>query len=118
MDANLSVGALLNVILSNSASSIHALRMLRTHELPQQQLQEVARATTLASLLYASPALWGFTTIRDRERLERLVERLLRGRYLSEDAPSLRKWSSLAEKRLFRAIVTNRSHVLHHALPN
>jgi len=36
--ANLSVGAHLNVILSNSASSIHALHMLRTHGLPQQQL--------------------------------------------------------------------------------
>src|SRR6218665_855760 len=56
--ANLSVGAHLNVILSNSASSIHALLMLRTHGLSQQQLQEVARATTLASFLYASPAWW------------------------------------------------------------
>src|SRR6218665_249732 len=33
---NLSVGANLNVILSNSASSIHALRILRTQGLSQQ----------------------------------------------------------------------------------
>ena len=81
---DLSVGAHLNVILSNSASSIHALRMLRTHGLLQQQIQEVARTTIIASLLYASPAWWGFTIIRDKERLKRLMKRLRRAGYLSE----------------------------------
>src|SRR6218665_462880 len=61
-------GAHLNGILSNSASSIHALRILRTHGLSQQQLREVARPTILASLLYAPLARCSFTTIRDRKR--------------------------------------------------
>src|SRR6218665_994243 len=93
--------------------------MLHTHRLPQQQLQEVARATTLASLLYTSPA-WsstGFTTIRDRERLECLVGRLQRGGISQWTPPSFVQMVESAEKRLFRAIVTNPSHLLHHALP-
>src|SRR6218665_3083686 len=99
--ANLSVGAHLNVILSNSASSIHALRMLHTHGLSQQQFQEVARVTTLASLLFASPAWWGITTIRDRDRLERLVGRLRRGGISQRMPPLLRKWSSLLKSGCF-----------------
>src|SRR6218665_3989278 len=45
-------------ILSSSASSIHALRMLRSHGLGSPQLHVIARSTTLASMLYASPAWW------------------------------------------------------------
>jgi len=62
------------------------------------------------------PVCWGFTTIRDRVRLERLVRRLRRAGYLSENAPSFAKMVESAEKRLFRAIVTNPGHVLHHSL--
>ena len=43
-------------LLSSRASSIHALRMLRSHGLGPTQVHEVARMTTLASMLYASPA--------------------------------------------------------------
>src|SRR6218665_3416817 len=49
-------------LLSSCASSIHALRMLRSHGLGPTQVHEVARMTTLAYMLYASPAWWGFTT--------------------------------------------------------
>ena len=39
------------------------------------------------------------------------------GRYLSVDASSFVQMVESAEKRLFRAIVTNPSHLLQHALP-
>jgi len=53
VSSNLSMGTHLNMLISNCASSIHALRKLRTHDLPPAQLQEVARMTTISSLLYA-----------------------------------------------------------------
>ena len=37
------------------------------------QLQLVAKMTTIASLLYASPAWWGYICAADRSKLERLV---------------------------------------------
>ena len=43
-------------LIASGASSIYALRMLRSHGLQPKQLQLVARMTTIASLLYASPA--------------------------------------------------------------
>src|SRR6218665_184102 len=79
ISSNLTMGCHLDEILSSSASSIHALRMLRSHGLGSPQLFEVARSTTLASMLYASSAWWGFTTAQDRDRLERLMGRLRRG---------------------------------------
>src|SRR6218665_890806 len=78
ISSNLIMGCHLDEILS-SASSIHALRMLRSHGLGSPQLFKVARSTTLASKLYAFPAWWGFTTAQDRDRLERLMGRLRRG---------------------------------------
>src|SRR6218665_3262968 len=61
----------LDHLLSSCASSIYALRMLRVHGLQDKQIHVVASMTTLASMLYASPAWWGFTTAQDRDRIER-----------------------------------------------
>ena len=44
--------------ISSCASSQFALRTLRSHSLRPQELQLVARLTTVASLLFASPAWW------------------------------------------------------------
>ena len=53
-------------VLSACSSSIFALRLLRNHGLRSDQLNLVARATTIASILYATPAWWGFQRIAYR----------------------------------------------------
>ena len=73
--------------------------------------------TTVASLLYASPAWWGFTSAQDRDRLERMVGRLRRCGYLPESVPSFAEMASKAEKSLFRSITSNPGHVLSRFLP-
>src|SRR6218665_2425925 len=75
-------------LLASCASSMYALRVLRCHGLPPPQLQEVARATTIASLMYASPSWWGFSSAKDRSRMERLINKLKRSGFLPESAPS------------------------------
>ena len=107
-------GSHLDELLSNCASFIHTLRMLRTHGLQPPQLQEIARMTTVASLLYASPAQWGFTSAQDRDRL---VGRLRRCGYLPESAPKFAEMASKADKSLFRSITSNPGHVLSRFLP-
>ena len=75
----------LDHLLTTCASSVHALTMLRTHGLPQKPLNIVHFATTMASLRYASPAWWGYTSANDRARIYRLINILRRGGYLPTD---------------------------------
>src|SRR6218665_518809 len=78
-------------VLNTCSSSMFALRLLRTHSLQPQELHLVARATILASILYATPEWWGFAGEGDRLHLERLMRR--RG-YLPSDFPNI---ASMAE---------------------
>src|SRR6218665_4127108 len=73
---DLSMTAHLDQVLSSCASSIYTLRVLRSHGLCSQLLHRVAKTTTVASLMYASPAWWGFSSARDRARIEQLINKL------------------------------------------
>jgi len=53
-------------VLESCSKSPYVLSILLSHGLPETALHEVARATTLAHLLYASPAWWGFDIVSDR----------------------------------------------------
>src|SRR6218665_291173 len=89
ISSRLTMGEHLDQIISFCASSIFALRTLRAHAhgLRPPQLHHVAQASVVASLLYASLAWWGFASVEDRSRLERLLRRLRRG-YLPDDFPT------------------------------
>ena len=64
----------LDEVLATCASSVYmymyALRVIRFHGLQPLGIYEVARTTTVASLMNASPAWWGFTLARDNTRIE------------------------------------------------
>ena len=49
-------------VLTSCSSSMYALRVLRSHGLTPSGLHEVTRMTTIAHLMYASPAWWGYTS--------------------------------------------------------
>src|SRR6218665_941678 len=59
ISSRLTMGDHLDQLLSFCAFSIFALRTLKSHGLRPPLLHQVARATAVASLLYASPAWWG-----------------------------------------------------------
>ena len=81
-----------------------------------QELHLVARATTLASILYAAPVWWGFADEGYRRRLERLVARMRRSGYLPPDFPNLATLVEDADTKLFNSIRHNSIHVLGHYL--
>src|SRR6218665_685283 len=66
MYSDLGMSAHMDQVLASCASSMYALRVLRCHGLLPPQLHKVARATTIASLMYASPSWWGFSSAKDR----------------------------------------------------
>jgi len=88
ISSRLTMGGHLDQLLSSCASSIFALRTLKSHDLRPPLLHQVTRATTVASLLYASPAWWGLATAEEKSRMERLFGRLRRGGYLLADFPT------------------------------
>src|SRR6218665_69458 len=95
INSKLSMSDHLDHLLASCALSIHALRMVRAHGLRVQLMHVVATMTTLASLMYASPSWWGYTSTHDRDRIDRLISRLKRGGYLPLGHPS---FVELAEK--------------------
>jgi len=89
LNSKLSMTDHITAILSTCSSSTYAMRLLRSHGHQPRELHLVARATTVASMLYATPAWWGFDGESERQRLERLVARMRRSGYLPSDFPDL-----------------------------
>jgi len=117
ISSELSMTPHLTEVVSSCASSMYALRVLRSHGLPPSAIQQVARMTTVATLMYASPAWWGYTQASDRARMEQLVNKLKRCGFLPTTAPTVQQMAAKADDSLFRAVITNESHVLRSFLP-
>ena len=62
--------------LASCSSTLYALRVLRSDGLPSHSLHEVAKMTTIAHLMYASPAWWGYANSGDRAKIEQLISRM------------------------------------------
>jgi len=68
----------IDTALATCASSIYVLRILHPYGLPTQSLHDVAKMTTVFSLMYASPAWWGFTSAGDRKKIRALLTTMKR----------------------------------------
>ena len=75
--------------------------------------------TTIAHLMYASPAWWGYTSAGERDRIEQLMKRLRRGQYLPPQSPSAAEMAAEADERLFTcsSVRNDEHHVLHRLFP-
>ena len=56
-------------LLRSCTKLLYALRVLRSHGLPQQSLKDVFRATVESKIQYAAPAWSGLCTAGDRVQL-------------------------------------------------
>ena len=95
---------------------MYALRILVAHGLRGPQLYDVVRATTVARLLYAAPAWWGFAGQQDRYRLQSVISKLIRLRYLPDDFPTFERLCLEADSSLFAVDLINQGHLLHSLL--
>ena len=67
----------------------------------------VTTATTVAQIMFALPAWWGFASMKDRDKIDRLVHRMrCRGFLSSEDADS-KQLVTKADSKLSKAICNN-----------
>ena len=62
-------------------------------------------------------AWYGFTSVKDRERIEVFLRNSKRAGYCHPDVQSFESMCDDADATLFRSIVSDRKHVLHQLLP-
>ena len=103
-------------IISQTAQSMYALRVLRAHGLKGDSLWDVSRATLVARLTYASPAWWGYTSEKQKHRLHKLLLKLQRCGFLPAQFDTMADLCGAADDALFRSILSNEHHVLHSLL--
>jgi len=65
-------------VLSTTSSTLFALGTLRLEGLPTTTLHQITYVTTLTSIMYASPARWGYSNTHNRDRIEDLFCRMKR----------------------------------------
>src|SRR6218665_3155692 len=116
LNSRLAMGDHIDRVIGTCAYTRFALRTLRSLGLRPLELHLVARMTSVASLMYASPAWWGFrpTDAAARTRLNRPLASLRRAGYLPVDFPSFAELARLADDSLFRSISSNPDYVLRH----
>lgn len=110
----LSCGPHVNLITAKTAASLYALKTLRCHGLDGHALWGVTRATLVAQLLYARPFWRGFINAEETNRLQSILKKTICRSYLPLDFNSLDELLDSADHALFRVIVRNPHHVLHH----
>ena len=117
MQSNLRVTEHIGTKITNCLNSLYALKTLKTHGMRRAQLTETFRATTLASLLYAAPAWWGFATSDDRQRLDAFLKRSIKTEYYPQNGPTITELVMTAEQTLFKSVRDQDQHVLRPIFP-
>ena len=72
-------------LMTSSAQTNYALRVLRCHGLDNAALLHVYRATVVARLTYAVSAWRGLTKVSDRQRINSVIDHARRLGYRSSD---------------------------------
>ena len=104
-------------VVHSAASSMYALKVLRSRGLSGQQLWDVTTQTLVARMLYASPVWWGFIDAGSRNEIEAVIRRLIRLNYLPSEFGLFEEMCRKADTALFSAVLNDSTHVLHHLLP-
>jgi len=117
LSSNLSASDHIRRVISDSAQSLYALRVLRHHGMNDAGLQTVFRAVVVSRLMYASPAWRGFATATDLKRVDTFLPRCKRCGYCSSDLPDFEELLDESDNRLFCKILNNSTHTLHTLLP-
>jgi len=99
-------------VISDSALSLYAPRVLHHHGMTEIGLHAVFRAVVVSRLTYVSPAWSGFTTATDRQCVDAFLRRSKRCDFCSPDLPDFDQQLQDADDQLFEGILNNPHHTL------
>ena len=106
-----------DAVVEKTARSLYALKTIRAHSLDGNALWDVTQATVVAQLLYASPAWWGFLKADEKSRLQSVINKAQRYRYLPTPFRTMDELRQELDETLFHSSRYNPHHVLHRLLP-
>jgi len=115
--SDFSVSQHIQQLVTASAQTVYALRVLRSRGLSDTALQHVYRATVIARLMYAASAWRGLASTSERQRIDSVIDRARRNGYCAPDLPSFDVLCDDTDDELFSKAVRLSNHVLHRLLP-
>ena len=115
--SHLSASDHLRQVISESAQSLYALRVLRHHGMTEAGLHAIFRAVVVSRLTYASPAWSGFITATDRQRADAFLRRSKRCGFCPPDLAEFNQLLEDSDDELFNKIIHNPRHSLYQLLP-
>jgi Reverse transcriptase (RNA-dependent DNA polymerase)/Endonuclease/Exonuclease/phosphatase family len=114
---NLSASDHVRSVISSSAQTLYALRVLRAHGMNDLALQVIFRSVVVAKLMYASSAWCGFVKEADRQRVDAFLIRSKRCGFCPPDLPSFGDLCNISDEQLFHKVINDSHHVLYDLLP-
>ena len=104
-------------VVARARSDLYALKILRSHGMPAEDLNRVCSATLTARLTYASPSWRGFCNKSDIDRLEAVQRKARHWGFSCGQGNIINALIDQADKKLFGKVLASRDHVLHPLLP-
>ena len=78
---------------------------------------DVTKATLVVKIMYASQVWWGFASSSEKMRLQAILNKATKLKYLQPNFTNLSDLCETADETLFRNILHNPNHVLYSLLP-
>ena len=97
-------------VISKSAQTLYALRVLRAKGMPDEALQVVFRSVIVGKLLYASCAWSGFVSNTDRKRVDAFLQRSKRCGFCPPDLSRFDHLLEDADSTLFHKVAVDSHH--------
>ena len=117
ISSNFSMEQHVQTIITSSGQALYALRVLKSHGMSEGSLQSVFQSTVVSRLTYASPAWRGFASAAVLDRVDRFLRRSMKAGFYPSNSPMFTELCEVCEDNLFRSILDNNEHPLHHLLP-
>jgi hypothetical protein len=114
---NLSVSDHVDNLTHLSGQNLYALKTLKAHGMPLNQLNTVSHATLVSRLLHAAPAWRGFANCNDLARLQAILSKATKWGVMEAPALQIKELYDEADENLFAKVLNNTDHVMYPLLP-
>jgi len=108
---SLSLCGHVNNVVTSCAQSVQTMRILRAHGMATSTICVIFNAVVVAKPTYAASSWWGFTTAKERQRLEAVIRRGIRSGLCAPDHISLEDLVTDTDDKLFNHILYSKHHV-------